>query len=268
MSPDLRNHGSMEARMLDECWAGCMGCKIPWLSLWSNKVKVGWLELGSFLFWDIDHQSVLPSLKSTHTSPGYYLELRPTEETKSLWQCNRIKSKNRETHSSASGQRRQGSGGLIWVVIPSQEWDKGVNSLVSVTVKLLLELIPAEVKLMASSAWFKMMLLKSGYEKTQQTNREGLAKEYLGGAKWFSFLIISRGEGKGNEIRAIGPLICRFFKKSFFPYNSVMKMCITVWRLQNCICYWVTATGLWADPPAVKTWLGWEDWTQSSHCCF
>lgn len=49
---DLRNCGSVEARMLDECWAGCMGCKIPWLSLWSNNFKVGWLALGSLCLFE------------------------------------------------------------------------------------------------------------------------------------------------------------------------------------------------------------------------
>lgn len=77
-----------------------------------------------------------------------------------------------------------------------------ITSLVSVTVKLLVELIPAEVKLMASRTRFKVMLLKKGNEKTQQTNREGVAKEYLEGQIDFlslSFLQEKARKGVGDK---------------------------------------------------------------------
>lgn len=55
MSPDLRNHGSMEAKMLDECWAGgCMGRNIPWLSQGQSWVGYSWAP---FLLSNIYHQS-------------------------------------------------------------------------------------------------------------------------------------------------------------------------------------------------------------------
>lgn len=66
---------------------------------------------------------------------------------------------------------------------------------------LLVELIPAEVKLMASSASFKIMLLKKGNEKTQQTNREELAKEYLEGQSdfFFPYHFYRRRQGVGEK---------------------------------------------------------------------
>lgn len=74
-----------------------------------------------------------------------------------------------------------------------------------------MESIPAEVKLMASSAWFKIMLLKKGNEKTQQTNKEELAKEYLEGQSDFLSLSFLQEKARGRRKGLEGPLVADFF---------------------------------------------------------
>ena len=72
------------------------------------------------------------------------------------------------------------------------------------------------------------MLLKKGNEKTQQTNREELAKEYLEGQSDFLSLSSLWEKARGSRRFGLeGPLFADLKKKSF-SFNSVMKMYITV----------------------------------------
>lgn len=72
------------------------------------------------------------------------------------------------------------------------------------------------------------MLLKKGNEKTQQTNREELAKEYVEGQSDFLSLSFLQEKARGRRQGLEGPLLADFFLKNHFSYNSVMKMYITV----------------------------------------
>lgn len=72
------------------------------------------------------------------------------------------------------------------------------------------------------------MLLKKGNEKTQQTNREELAKEYVEGQSDFLSLSFLQEKARGRRQGLEGPLLADFLKKNHFSYNSVMKMYITV----------------------------------------
>lgn len=52
-------------------------CKIPWLSLWSNKVKVGWLQLGSLCLF-----KYIPSVRQFYPFLNYTSVSRLTSRVK------------------------------------------------------------------------------------------------------------------------------------------------------------------------------------------
>lgn len=55
------------------------------------------------------------------------------------------------------------------------------------------------------------MLLKKGNEKTQQTNREELAKEYVEGQSDFLSLSFLQEKARGRRQGLEGPLLADFF---------------------------------------------------------
>lgn len=59
------------------------------------------------------------------------------------------------------------------------------------------------------------MLLKKGNEKTQQTNREELAKEYLEGQSDFLSLSFLQEKARGRREGLEGPLLADFLKNHF-----------------------------------------------------
>lgn len=71
------------------------------------------------------------------------------------------------------------------------------------------------------------MPLKKGNEKTQQTNREELAKEYLEGQSDFLSLSSLWEKARGSRRLGLEAPYLQIKKKSF-SFNSVMKMYITV----------------------------------------
>lgn len=90
----------------------------------------------------------------------------------------------------------------------------------------------------------------------QGTGRQG--ERWVTVSCWQTFLLIKKKNQKTKQS-----------PKEAQRKETLLATKPEVWvRYRNCVCYCVTATGLWADPPAAKTWLCWEDWTQSFHCCF